>query len=296
MSNQEFLFTLISILVGIAITQLLKGQTLLLKDYFHQSKQKNIGKRWWWRLLWSVNLVLLIVQYIWGFRLEIDKITEFWKFIYFLTIPALIYGTVNYMFPDNVENLYKDEENEKDEEKKEKIFLRRINLFYCLFLAWIISTIPMNFSIRKDKKVALINAEKIMEKYKSANCNDTLKMNDLPINFTIKSLNQLGLNNAAIKYLKTEQTDLDKIDSKNIRVLEVVVERSALDRKIEKLRQNDFETIMGFLLKSVCIILLAVAWFIKSKNKEKAALINIDFAVVIFSILMILYYFIIRIE
>jgi hypothetical protein len=296
MSSQEFLFTLIIILIGVAITQLLKGQTLLLRDYFHQSREKHISKRWAWRLLWSINLTLIVIQYTWGFRLEIDKITNFWHFLYFISIPALIYASVNYIFPENIETLYKSEENEENEDEKKKKFLGHIRQFYFLCILWIISTIPANIDIRNDKVMALNDVYFMIDQYEKNTKGDTLKSFNFPNAFNLKRLHKIGLHNDAIKYLKVDQSDLEHIGSKNINVSEIVIEKRALYRKVEKLSINDYETTVGLVLKAICMALLLISLYQKYRNKEKSALTIIDFVIVAFSILMILYYFYIRAE
>ncbi|NUO00173.1 MAG: hypothetical protein HUU01_06110 [Saprospiraceae bacterium] len=147
MQKEEFLFSIIGIILALAISNLIKGFDLLLK--YKPATQKPMNEnRWMWRLLWFVNLTLLISQFVWGIRLKIEEINLFYYFIYYIVLTGLIYAIIVYIFPENVEELYKNELQVIDEEAeidRKKLYTKRLTGFYYIFITWLLSTVIVNF-------------------------------------------------------------------------------------------------------------------------------------------------------
>ncbi len=171
MTPTEFLFSLVVLVMALGITNLIKGFDLFYK-YKPSDINSNIKDRWRLRFLWGVNLAFLTIQLIWGMRLKLDEIDSLIYYLYYIVLSGLVYGMIVYIFPDNVENVFKREgvmrdvpSGAKEKKRKEQMenydedwqnyFIKRVVKFYWAYISYLSATIPMSFifknHLRKDE-------------------------------------------------------------------------------------------------------------------------------------------------
>jgi hypothetical protein len=137
----EFLFSIIGMIMAVAVTNLIKGVDILIK-YAPKSFRRT---RWELRLLWGLSLALLIFQLVWGMRLALDQANKLFYFAYYVLLAGLVYGMVVYIFPENIENTFITERKEGKEKDWTGAIIVRLSKMYVFYLGYLVTTTIISF-------------------------------------------------------------------------------------------------------------------------------------------------------
>jgi hypothetical protein len=179
MSDSEYLYGIFGVLIGFSINQIVKAFNLLFKysiilpEHKIRHEEPNISlikiisnalvnNRWTWRWFWFFHVSALLFQFIWGLKSKIPEFDDLKFFLFFMTISGLMYSLIVYVFPESLEEIYKNDvnrlnvktdskENILEKEKSNNfIFISKLRGLYFIYLIWIISTIVSNYYFFKD--------------------------------------------------------------------------------------------------------------------------------------------------
>lgn len=146
-----FLFSVIGMVMALAVTKLVKGFDVIIKYSPANIKSAFFTtSRWQMRLLWGVSLALLVFQLVWGMRLALGRSTELFFFMYYLVLAGLVYGMVVYVFPENLENVFVKETEREHEKYWSKSLISRLYKLYIIYAVYLFITIPMSFVFWKE--------------------------------------------------------------------------------------------------------------------------------------------------
>lgn len=141
----NFLLSIIGMVMAIGITNLVKGFDVLIKYWPEEKKYKVSKSRFGMRLFWGVNILFLTIQLVWGMRLALDEAASFSFFLYYGFLGSLVYAMIVYVFPENIESVFKKEEQERSDLYWSPSIVKRLCKLYLLFGLYMAATIPMSY-------------------------------------------------------------------------------------------------------------------------------------------------------
>ena len=93
MSSFEFVSVLVSVIVGLAITNLLTG----LGRAIHHRKQARL---WWVHIVWTGSIFLFLTLHWWGlFSMRNETSWSYWVFLYILVHSVLLFLLTVLLYP-----------------------------------------------------------------------------------------------------------------------------------------------------------------------------------------------------
>ncbi len=157
-NEATFLLSVLGMIMAIVITNLARGFEAILRwrpGTWSNSLFKT--SRWQLRFLWGINISFLIIQLVWGMRLNIHLLNIWYQLIYHLILCGIVYIIVIYVFPEDIKDIFKKEEEREHQMYWSASIVERLCKLYKMLALYMITTIiiSIHFFITQENHSAL---------------------------------------------------------------------------------------------------------------------------------------------